>query len=146
MRTLSEVLYDYFEDAEIRCERAEQQRDRLLEAGKKRKRWACNNRDCDWVQPPGTHKPETCPNCGNDSFSKMWVQERAGKIDWEATTADLAEKRIELRGAAADEAPGAYKRLDAVLDAQGDTIRILHRLQPIGVAMAGPDIFDPFKD
>lgn len=34
----------------------------------------------------------------------------------------------------------------AVLDAHGDTIRILHRLQPIGVAMAGPDIYDPFKD
>jgi hypothetical protein len=58
----------------------------------------------------------------------------------------LDTKGIELRGADADEAPPAYKRLDAVLAAQGDTIRILHRLQPIGVAMAGPDIYDPFKD
>ena len=117
-------------------------------AGKKRKRWACSNRDCDWVQPPSTHKPEDgkCPACGDDKLTKRWVQEREGKVDWDAATADLAERGIELRGAAADEAPGAYKRLDAVLDAHGDTIRILHRLQPIGVAMAGPDIHDPFKD
>lgn len=117
-------------------------------AGKKRKRWSCNNRDCDWVQPPRTHKPDdgACPNCGHDKLTKRWVQEREGRIDWEATTADLDAKGIELRGAAADEAPGAYKRLDEVLAAHGNTIRILHRLQPIGVAMAGPDIYDPFKD
>jgi tRNA-splicing ligase RtcB (3'-phosphate/5'-hydroxy nucleic acid ligase) len=51
-----------------------------------------------------------------------------------------------LRGAAADEAPPAYKRLDSVLQAQGNTIQVIRRLHPIGVAMAGPDIFDPFKD
>ena len=53
---------------------------------------------------------------------------------------------IELRGGAADEAPAAYKRLDAVLAAHGDTIEVLHRLTPIGVAMAGADTFDPYKD
>jgi tRNA-splicing ligase RtcB (3'-phosphate/5'-hydroxy nucleic acid ligase) len=53
---------------------------------------------------------------------------------------------VELRGGAADEAPGAYKRLDHVLAAHGDTIEILHRLTPIGVAMAAPDTFDPYKD
>jgi tRNA-splicing ligase RtcB len=117
-------------------------------AGKKRKRWRCNNRDCEWVQPPRTHKPESgeCPDCGHAKLTKRWVQEREGRIDWDATTADLQEKGIELRGAAADEAPGAYKRLDEVLAAHGGTIRILHRLRPIGVAMAGPDIYDPFKD
>ena len=51
-----------------------------------------------------------------------------------------------LRGGAADEAPGAYKRLDAVLAAHGDTIEIVHRLTPLGVAMAGADTFDPYKD
>ena len=52
----------------------------------------------------------------------------------------------ELRGGAADEAPSAYKRLDGVLVAHGDTIEVLHRLTPIGVAMAGADTFDPYKD
>ncbi len=33
-----------------------------------------------------------------------------------------------------------------VLAAHDSTIRVVHRLRPIGVAMAGPDEFDPFKD
>jgi tRNA-splicing ligase RtcB (3'-phosphate/5'-hydroxy nucleic acid ligase) len=33
-----------------------------------------------------------------------------------------------------------------VLAAHADTIRVTHRLTPIGVAMAGPDVHDPFKD
>jgi tRNA-splicing ligase RtcB len=57
-----------------------------------------------------------------------------------------ATKHIELRGAGLDEAPQAYKRLPEVLAAQGDTIRILHQLTPIGVAMAGANEFDPYKD
>ena len=71
---------------------------------------------------------------------------KPGLIDFEAVKAELRERGIELRGGAADEAPGAYKRLDEVLAAHGDTVRVRHRLRPIGVAMAGRDIFDPFKD
>jgi tRNA-splicing ligase RtcB len=33
-----------------------------------------------------------------------------------------------------------------VLTAHGDTIRILHMLTPLGVAMAGANGFDPYKD
>ena len=68
----------------------------------------------------------------------------AGPIDF--GRADLRERGIELRGGAADEAPDAYKRLDEVLADHGDSIRVLHRLTPIGVAMAGADTFDPYKD
>jgi tRNA-splicing ligase RtcB (3'-phosphate/5'-hydroxy nucleic acid ligase) len=71
---------------------------------------------------------------------------RPGLIDYGAVRADLAARGIELRGGAADEAPDAYKRLDQVLAEHGDSIRVLHRLTPIGVAMAGPDIVDPYKD
>jgi tRNA-splicing ligase RtcB (3'-phosphate/5'-hydroxy nucleic acid ligase) len=31
-------------------------------------------------------------------------------------------------------------------DAVGNTVRILHRLTPVGVAMAGANEFDPYKD
>lgn len=51
-----------------------------------------------------------------------------------------------LRGAGVDESPHCYKRLNEVLAAQGDTVQIKHLLQPIGVAMAGADTFDPYKD
>lgn len=106
------------------------------------------NRDCDWFQGPGEHKPENgvCPKCGHDKINKRIVQMKPGRIDFNEVLDDLAGKNIELRGGAADEAPGAYKRLPEVLAAQGDTIRVLHTLTPVGVAMAGADTFDPFKD
>jgi LmbE family N-acetylglucosaminyl deacetylase len=28
----------------------------------------------------------------------------------------------------------------------GGTIKVLHQLRPIGVAMAGSDVYDPYKD
>jgi tRNA-splicing ligase RtcB len=53
---------------------------------------------------------------------------------------------VELRGGGLDEAPQAYKRLPEVLAHHASSIRILHTLRPIGVAMAGPWERDPFKD
>jgi len=55
-------------------------------------------------------------------------------------------KGIELRGGGLDESPDCYKRLPEVLREQGDTVRVLHTLAPIGVAMAGKDIYDPYGD
>lgn len=70
-----------------------------------------------------------------------------GAIDFAAVARELAAAGIELRGGAADEAPAAYKRLKEVLAEQGEqTIRVTHELRPLGVAMAGADTFDPFKD
>ena len=60
--------------------------------------------------------------------------------------ARLREQGIVLMGGGADEAPEVYKRLPDVLDAHGDTIRVKHRLRPLGVAMAGRDVSDPYKD
>ncbi len=53
---------------------------------------------------------------------------------------------VVLRGGGLDEAPQAYKRLDHVLAAHGDTVRVLHTLRPLGVAMAGAGEFDPYRD
>ncbi len=53
---------------------------------------------------------------------------------------------VELRGAGTDESPHCYKRLPEVLEAHSRSIRILHTLTPVGVAMAGADEFDPFRD
>jgi len=58
----------------------------------------------------------------------------------------LADRRVVLRGGDLDEAPQAYRRLPEVLAAHDGTIRVLHTLRPLGVAMAGKDIVDPYKD
>jgi tRNA-splicing ligase RtcB len=58
----------------------------------------------------------------------------------------IADKNVVLRGGDLDEAPQAYRRLPEVLAAHAGTIRILHTLRPLGVAMAGKDIVDPYKD
>jgi tRNA-splicing ligase RtcB len=58
----------------------------------------------------------------------------------------VADKGVVLRGGDLDEAPQAYRRLPDVLAAHDGTIRILHTLRPLGVVMAGCDIFDPYKD
>jgi tRNA-splicing ligase RtcB len=58
----------------------------------------------------------------------------------------VAEKGVVLRGGDLDEAPQAYRRLPDVLAAHAGTIRILHTLTPLGVAMAGKDVVDPYKD
>ena len=58
----------------------------------------------------------------------------------------IGRKGVELRGAGCDEAPQAYKRLDDVLQHHERTVRILHRLTPLGVCMAGEGEFDPYKD
>ena len=68
-----------------------------------------------------------------------------GLVDFDAVRKRLHGK-VELRGSGADEAPEVYKNLDEVLACQGDTIEILYRLHPIGVAMAGERTYDPYKD
>lgn len=58
----------------------------------------------------------------------------------------VREAGVELRGAGTDESPHCYKRLDEVLEYHKGTVRILHTLTPIGVAMAGENERDPYKD
>jgi tRNA-splicing ligase RtcB len=80
-----------------------------------------------------------------------WVKGRpqrvsTGVVDWPVVKQEMASKGVELRGAGADEAPEVYKNLEEVLEFHGSTIHIRHRLTPVGVAMAGEDIHDPFMD
>ena len=71
---------------------------------------------------------------------------RPGKVTNEMMAGWLKRAKVELRGGGLDESPDCYKRLDEVLAEHGDSIRILHPLTPVGVAMAGAHEFDPYKD
>ena len=71
---------------------------------------------------------------------------RPGKVTPEMMQAWLKKANVELRGAGLDESPDCYKRLPEVLAEHSQSIRILHTLTPVGVAMAGANEFDPYKD
>ena len=71
---------------------------------------------------------------------------RPGKVTREMMNAKIAEANVELRGAGVDESPHCYKRLNEVLAAHQSSVKILHTLTPVGVAMAGANEFDPYKD
>ncbi len=69
-----------------------------------------------------------------------------GKVDFDHVKLLMKMAKIELRGAGADEAPQCYKSLREVIEHQGETVEVVHTLHPIGVAMAGGETFDPYKD
>lgn len=69
-----------------------------------------------------------------------------GEVTPERMRAAVADYGIELRGGGVDESPFVYRRLADVLAQHSDTIDVVHTLRPIGVAMAGADVADPFKD
>lgn len=58
----------------------------------------------------------------------------------------LQKRGVTLAGADLDESPMAYRRLDEVLAHHNASTRVLHRLAPFAVVMAGAGEFDPFKD
>jgi tRNA-splicing ligase RtcB len=68
------------------------------------------------------------------------------RLSRDAMAAWLARKGVVLRGGGLDESPMAYRRLDEVLAAHAATIRVLHRLRPLVVVMAGEGEVDPYRD
>lgn len=71
---------------------------------------------------------------------------RVGKVSQEMMDMWVRTAGVELRGAGVDESPHCYKRLPSVLNEHAGMIRILHTLTPVGVAMAGHNEIDPYKD
>jgi tRNA-splicing ligase RtcB len=74
------------------------------------------------------------------------VQVSEGEISRKMMMNWVRQAGVELRGAGTDESPHVYKRLPEVLTYHDSTIRILHTLTPLGVAMAGEDESDPYRD
>jgi tRNA-splicing ligase RtcB len=111
---------------------------------RRRKRFECSHRDCNRLLEPG----EICPQHPAAGRRKVWVEEQLepGVVDWPAAKERLRRRGIVLVGGAADEAPEVYKRLPDVLAAHAGSIRVQHTLRPLGVAMAGLDVVDPYKD
>ena len=115
---------------------------------KRRTVYECSERDCSFSVPAKAYKGETCPQHPDRKIRKVRTEElvRPGVVDWPKVQERLRRQGIVLVGGGADEAPEVYKRLPEVLAAHGDSIRVKHTLSPLGVAMAGRDVFDPYKD
>lgn len=113
---------------------------------RRRKRSQCTHRDC--VRTFEADAKGQCPDHPTARVRKVWVEEQVspGLVDWPAVQARLRKQGIVLVGGGADEAPEVYKRLPEVLAAHGDSIRVKHTLHPLGVAMAGREVVDPYKD
>jgi tRNA-splicing ligase RtcB (3'-phosphate/5'-hydroxy nucleic acid ligase) len=110
----------------------------------RRTKWTCRNRDCERIFDTST----PCPEHPDAGVMRIRVEEqlRPGLVDWPAVQVRLREQGIVLVGGGADEAPEVYKRLPDVLAAHAGSIRVKHTLTPLGVAMAGRDVHDPYKD
>lgn len=76
-------------------------------------------------------------------FGRKEAKRRFTKAEMDAW---LRERGVLLAGADLDESPMAYRRLPDVLAHHEASTRILHRLRPFAVAMAGDGEFDPWKD
>jgi len=117
---------------------------------KRRRTYFCPRPGCSFSIPAGSYNPgkSECPVHGKVGFKRhdVYEQKKKGSVDWERVRNQLSKRGIELRGGAADEAPEVYKDINTVLAAHRKQIKINHRLKPMGVAMAGPDIKDPYKD
>ncbi len=69
-----------------------------------------------------------------------------GKVSREMMEEWVRRAGVVLRGGGTDESPHCYRRLSEVLRQHEGSVRVLHVLRPIGVAMAGEDVVDPYKD
>jgi tRNA-splicing ligase RtcB len=69
-----------------------------------------------------------------------------GRVTSQMLHAAVTARGIELRGGGLDESPHVYRNIDDVLTAHAGVIEVETKLFPMGVAMAGDSVIDPFKD
>ena len=71
---------------------------------------------------------------------------KPGKVSDEMRQEWIDRAGVEVRGGGNDESPHVYKRLPEVLRHHEGTIKVVHWLTPVGVAMSPRGVFDPYKD
>jgi tRNA-splicing ligase RtcB (3'-phosphate/5'-hydroxy nucleic acid ligase) len=76
-------------------------------------------------------------------FGRKEAKRRFARAEMDAW---LRQRGVTLIGADLDESPMAYRRLPDVLAHHAESTRVLHRLHPFGVVMAGDGEFDPWRD
>jgi tRNA-splicing ligase RtcB len=77
---------------------------------------------------------------------KTGKQLTEGLVKRDEHDAWIRSKGVDVRGGDLDESPYAYKQIEKVLGSHRSTIKILHKLTPIGVLMADDREKDPWRD
>ena len=84
--------------------------------------------------------------CPEDLDKKIHVKIKEGAITPEMMEEWVDRAGVELRGSNVEESPHCYKDIELVLEDQGSTVKLIHTLTPVGVAMADKNVKDPYKD
>ena len=111
---------------------------------RRRKRWACRNRDCDRIFET-THRVRTTRTRASgrsgsrSSSSPAWSTGRRSRRGCasRASCSSAAARTRRRRCTSACRTSSPPTR---------GSIRVKHTLRPLGVAMAGRDVHDPYKD
>lgn len=77
---------------------------------------------------------------------KTGEQKAKGNVTRQMMSDATKEFGVVVRGGDVDESPFVYRKLEPVLQGQGETIKVTHRLRPIGVVMADARTHDPWRD
>src|SRR5690242_3215094 len=75
----------------------------------------------------GRGEPASLHSASHGAGRRMSRTQAKKQFTWEATQRHLRERRVKLLSAGLDEAPMAYKDIDAVMAAQADLVETLAR-------------------
>jgi tRNA-splicing ligase RtcB len=90
--------------------------------------------------------PEALLSCSHGAGRRLSRSAALKTLGQAEVTAYLAEREVELISGGLDEAPMAYKDIEAVMAAQADLVDIVARFEPRLVKMAPAKIRRPKKD
>jgi tRNA-splicing ligase RtcB len=90
--------------------------------------------------------PEALLSCSHGAGRRLSRSAALKTLDQAEVTAYLAERGVELISGGLDEAPMAYKDIEAVMAAQADLVDIVARFEPRLVKMAPAKMKKPKKD
>lgn len=85
----------------------------------------------------GKGHPESFASASHGAGRRMSRTAAKAQYTWQAARKELAERGVHVLSAGADEVPGVYKDIDAVMAAQTDLVETLARFDPRIVKMCG---------
>ena len=83
----------------------------------------------------GKGKPESLNSASHGAGRRMSRKAARDKFTWRAVQKDLEKRGVHVLSAGADEVPGVYKDIEAVMRQQEDLVEVVARFDPRIVKM-----------